>query len=141
MRTVTSLNTGLGDDVVTVDLEAGEDGFFVLDTQGGHQHVLPIAGGIGAGDHHTPADAIQVWIGGVPAAFSANPATGASACSSSGWIGAPVTVAVTRTTTQAFVLAGERPGDVRRDDAARRRRGHGDDEQRRRSRSRAPATR
>ena len=39
VRTVTSLNTGLGNDDVTVDLEAGEDGFFVLDTQGGFEHV------------------------------------------------------------------------------------------------------
>jgi Ca2+-binding RTX toxin-like protein len=76
----------------------------VLDTQGGHQNVLPIAGGIGAGDQHTPADAIQVWIGGVSAAFSANPATGRVSLLESGWIGAPVTVAITRTWTDRFVL-------------------------------------
>ena len=34
VRTITTLNTGLGDDVVTVDLKAGQDGFFVLNTQG-----------------------------------------------------------------------------------------------------------
>ncbi len=34
IRTVTTLNTGLGDDNVTVDLDSGEDGFFVLNTQG-----------------------------------------------------------------------------------------------------------
>ncbi|MGD8816801.1 MAG: cadherin-like domain-containing protein, partial [Acidobacteriota bacterium] len=34
VRTTTTLNTGLGDDQVTVDLDAGEDGFFVLNTQG-----------------------------------------------------------------------------------------------------------
>lgn len=35
-RTVTTLNTGLGDDVVTVKLKDGVDGFFVLNTQGPH---------------------------------------------------------------------------------------------------------
>ena len=39
VRTVTSLNTGLGDDEVWVDLQAGRDGFFVLDTQGAYEHV------------------------------------------------------------------------------------------------------
>jgi len=34
VRTVTTLNTGLGDDQVFVDLQEGSDGFFVLNTQG-----------------------------------------------------------------------------------------------------------
>jgi hypothetical protein len=34
LRTITTLNTGLGDDRVTVDLDTGEDEFFVLNTQG-----------------------------------------------------------------------------------------------------------
>ncbi len=38
-RTVTTLNTGLGDDEVTVELEEGTDGFFVLNTQGPHDPV------------------------------------------------------------------------------------------------------
>ena len=42
------LNTGLGNDDVTVDLDTGEDDFFVLDTQGQAQHLLPIAGGLSA---------------------------------------------------------------------------------------------
>ena len=45
VRTVTSLNTGLGNDDVTVDLDAGQDGIFVLDTQGGIDHVLGVSGG------------------------------------------------------------------------------------------------
>ena len=36
IRTITSLNTGLGDDAVTVTLLDGTDGFFVLHTQGPH---------------------------------------------------------------------------------------------------------
>jgi Ca2+-binding RTX toxin-like protein len=104
VRTVTTLNTGLGNDVLWVDLQAAQDGFFVLDTQGGHQNALPIAGGLGAGDHHTPADAVQVWIGGVLAAHVANPVTGAVSLLESGWIGAPVDVEVKRTWTEAHVL-------------------------------------
>src|SRR5262249_733186 len=34
MRTITTLNTGLGNDNVTANLTAGQDGFFVLNTQG-----------------------------------------------------------------------------------------------------------
>ncbi|MFV2066030.1 MAG: hypothetical protein ACC645_03555 [Pirellulales bacterium] len=37
MRTVTTLNTGLGDDQVDVNLDADVDGFFVLNTQGPHE--------------------------------------------------------------------------------------------------------
>ena len=43
MRTITMLNTGLGDDVVTVNLKAGEDGFFVLDTQGPYDGFTSVA--------------------------------------------------------------------------------------------------
>ena len=42
LRTVTTLNTGLGDDHVTVDLDAGEDGFFVLNTQGPFNDYLTL---------------------------------------------------------------------------------------------------
>ena len=44
VRTVTFLNTGLGNDLVTVNLTAGEDDLLVLDTQGGVDHVLPLGG-------------------------------------------------------------------------------------------------
>ena len=39
-RTTTVLNTGLGDDNVTVNLSAGQDGFLVLNTAGGAQIPL-----------------------------------------------------------------------------------------------------
>jgi hypothetical protein len=42
-RTTTILNTGLGDDHITVDLDAGEDGFFVLNTSGGRASADPSA--------------------------------------------------------------------------------------------------
>ncbi|MFT7227617.1 MAG: hypothetical protein ACI8PW_000192, partial [Methylophilaceae bacterium] len=38
VRTITTLNTGLGDDDVTVSLIDGTDGFFVLNTQGQFDH-------------------------------------------------------------------------------------------------------
>jgi Ca2+-binding RTX toxin-like protein len=40
IRTVTTLNTGLGNDHITVDLDAGEDDFFVLNTQGPYDLFL-----------------------------------------------------------------------------------------------------
>jgi Ca2+-binding RTX toxin-like protein len=40
VRTITTLNTGLGDDALIVDLDAGEDGFFVLNTQGPYNDFL-----------------------------------------------------------------------------------------------------
>jgi Ca2+-binding RTX toxin-like protein len=42
-RTTTILNTGLGDDHITVDLDVGEDGFFVLNTMGGAGSSNPSA--------------------------------------------------------------------------------------------------
>ena len=41
-RTTTVLNTGLGDDAVTVKLTAGQDGFFVLNTSGGSATGDPV---------------------------------------------------------------------------------------------------
>ena len=43
LRTVTTLNTGLGNDSVTVDLDTGTDGFFVLNTQGPYNPYLTLA--------------------------------------------------------------------------------------------------
>ena len=64
LRTATSLNTGLGDDTVTVALLKGDDGFFVLNTQGPYNHVLPLSTDISAGDHRTAADMISVYLDG-----------------------------------------------------------------------------
>jgi Ca2+-binding RTX toxin-like protein len=41
-RTITLLNTGLGDDHVTVDLDTGEDDFFALHTMGGARTPSPV---------------------------------------------------------------------------------------------------
>jgi hypothetical protein len=60
VRTVTTLNTGLGNDTVTADLAQGEDGFFVLNTQGPYNHSLRLANDVSAGDHRTPADEVSV---------------------------------------------------------------------------------
>src|SRR5207244_768229 len=43
LRTVTMLSTGLGNDRVTVDLDTGEDDFFVLNTQGPYNDYLAIS--------------------------------------------------------------------------------------------------
>ncbi len=58
VRTTSTLNSGAGDDRVEIDLAAGRDGFFVLNTQGGDDRVdasasslpLIIFGGLGADD-------------------------------------------------------------------------------------------
>jgi Ca2+-binding RTX toxin-like protein len=106
VRTVTALHTGLGDDEVWVDLQAADDGFFVLDTQGGHQHVLAIADGLRAGDHHTAPDTVRAWIDGVLTPVSHDPRTGAVSLLTGGPIGGLADVEIRRTYTQAFVLAG-----------------------------------
>jgi Ca2+-binding RTX toxin-like protein len=43
VRTITTLNTGLGDDTVTATLTAGQDGFFVLNTQGPYNEYTSYA--------------------------------------------------------------------------------------------------
>jgi Ca2+-binding RTX toxin-like protein len=52
-RTTTQLNTGLGDDHVTVDLDEPEDGFFVLHTMGAKVAHTPVDPGIAASDDDT----------------------------------------------------------------------------------------
>ncbi len=62
VRTVTFLNTGLGNDVVTVDLDAGSDDLLVLNTQGGIQHVLPAAGEVVGVTVDGLAIAAAAWV-------------------------------------------------------------------------------
>ena len=63
---VTTLNTGLGNDSVTVNLDGSTGGFFVLDTQGADQNVLHLATGLFTGDYNTPADQVSVLVNGTP---------------------------------------------------------------------------
>ncbi|HEX5857107.1 MAG TPA: hypothetical protein VFY91_03265, partial [Microbacterium sp.] len=58
VRTTTWLNTGLGDDTVTVDLQAHEDGFFVLNTQGPNDNLLDLDADLDDGDEPLRADAV-----------------------------------------------------------------------------------
>ena len=110
VRTITSLNTGLGNDIANVDLDSGEDDFFVLDTQGQAQHRLPIAGGLSAGDHHTPADVVTVTriVGGVPVPVrsAANTALDTVDLLETLPIGTLVTVTIQRSTVTAFTYDG-----------------------------------
>ena len=103
VRTVTSLNTGLGNDEVWVDLHPGSDDSFVLDTQGGYDSVYGVAGGLRAGDTNTPADSVRAWIDGaaVPVAYQPD---GLVRLLRSGRPDAPVVIEITRTYKQAFVL-------------------------------------
>ena len=67
-RTTTLLNTGLGDDHVTVDLDdQGDDGFFALHTQGGSTTPSPVSplGGLSDDDTVRAADStLQLLIFG-----------------------------------------------------------------------------
>ncbi|MCU1507720.1 MAG: hypothetical protein JWP05_2689, partial [Microbacteriaceae bacterium] len=58
VRTTTWLNTGLGNDTVTVDLQASEDGFFVLNTQGPNDNVLDLNADLDDGDEPLRADIV-----------------------------------------------------------------------------------
>ena len=64
LQEITSLNTGLGDDDVLVALSSAVDGFFVLDTQGAYQQLLPGVT-LYEGDDIRPADQVlAASIGG-----------------------------------------------------------------------------
>ena len=79
LRTITTLNTGLGNDgtninPIVVDLDTDEDGFFVINTQGPYDHQLDLDDDtrytgddivLFAGDHNTAADTVVVTVGGV----------------------------------------------------------------------------
>src|SRR5439155_9221223 len=61
---ITTLNTGLGNDVVTVNLQQGQDGAFVLNTQGPYDNLLHLQTPIFTGDYNTPADRVSVTVNG-----------------------------------------------------------------------------
>ncbi len=118
--TITALNTGLGDDRVTVDLDLFEDGFFVLHTQGAYDNRLHLATDLRLGDLPLPADAVRVFVGGVlvdPSRYVVDYATNTIGLFDSYVLDQPVRVEFTRfflvsatgdgTATQ-FGVAGDR---------------------------------
>jgi hypothetical protein len=117
VRTITFLNTGLGNDLVNVDLQAGEDDMLVLNTQGAYdQNVRDIT--LYGGDDVRPGDVVMgVTIGGVAVGegrFSGIPGAGGTGNSvalfdSGRWTAAgwqPVSVTVLRTYVEVFEAAG-----------------------------------
>ena len=65
VRETTWLNTGLGNDTVTVNLDAAKGGFFVLDTQGPNNSVLPIATSLTVGDEPVASTQVtQITVNG-----------------------------------------------------------------------------
>src|SRR5262249_19151440 len=68
LRTITTLNTGEGNDRVTVSLDAATDGFFVVNTQGGDDTVnaagatVPVP--VGPGTITLPASTVPLVIFG-----------------------------------------------------------------------------
>jgi hypothetical protein len=66
-RTTTMLNTGMGDDDITVVLEAGDDGFFVLNTMGGAESVDPHTSfGISEGSESGDDDYVDATLSSLP---------------------------------------------------------------------------
>ncbi|HWS58685.1 MAG TPA: calcium-binding protein, partial [Actinotalea sp.] len=59
VRTTTWLNTGLGNDNVTVALTAGQDGFFVLNTQGPNDNLLDLSANLDDGDEPVAPDVVH----------------------------------------------------------------------------------
>ena len=65
VRTTTWLNTGLGNDTLRVELTNGQDGFFVLNTQGPNDNLLHLGLDLGDGDQPVAADALMVRVNGL----------------------------------------------------------------------------
>ena len=65
VRTTTWLNTGLGNDTLLVELTNGQDGFFVLNTQGPNDNLLRLVMDLGDGDQPVAADALMVRVNGL----------------------------------------------------------------------------
>ena len=120
VRTITWLNTGLGNDDVTVNLSPAKDGFFVLDTQGPNENVRTV---------HACTTATTSAAGDVvraspsapprrPGRYVVNAGAAPSACSTAACgprpAGRAITLSVLRTFVQTAVLAAEdtaRPDD------------------------------
>ena len=65
VRETTWVNTGLGNDLVTVNLDETKGGFFVLDTQGPNTSVLPLVTPLTIGDEPTASTTVtQVTVNG-----------------------------------------------------------------------------
>ncbi|NMM32989.1 MAG: calcium-binding protein, partial [Phycicoccus sp.] len=62
VRTTTWLNTGLGNDHLTVNLTAGQDGFFVLNTQGPNDNLLGLNADLGDGDEPVVPDVVDAIV-------------------------------------------------------------------------------
>ena len=119
-REITALNTGLGDDRVTVDLDTGEDGFFVLNTQGAYDNRLHLATDLGLGDLPLPADVVRVYRNGAlidPSRYVVDYASDTIGLFDSYAVGDTITVQITRFalqslfangTTAAYVVGGTR---------------------------------
>ena len=110
MTELTTLNTGLGNDVVTVSLNALQGGFFVLDTQGAYENTLALPQTYFAGSYDTPtADVVTVALNGnllAPSQYTVIPSLNVVATTISPVAHDIVTVRHTQTKTQQFVYTG-----------------------------------
>ena len=63
---ITTLNTGLGDDNVTANLDAAKGGFFVTDLQGAYESYQTLTQPVFYGDYNTRADVVTASLDGQP---------------------------------------------------------------------------
>jgi Ca2+-binding RTX toxin-like protein len=109
---ITTLNTGLGDDHVTANLDASKGGFFVADLQGAYESYETLTQPVFYGDYNTPADVVTASLDGQllsPDEYTLIPSLNAVALTISPAAGDVVTVSDTHTTTQEFVYKGTLP--------------------------------
>ncbi len=114
LRTITWLNTGLGDDSASVTLSPTKDDLLVLDTQGAYNQVVRTVSLYG-GDDLRPGDVVQgVILGGIlvgAGRFEGNPGDGSVGLfDSSSWTGAAwaaLTLTVLRTYVETAILTAQ----------------------------------
>src|SRR5581483_10522845 len=115
---ITTLNTGLGDDTVHVQLTAASNDSFVLDTQGAYESTVALPQSYFAGDYNTAADQITVTLTDStgtrtlePYEYTLIPSLNAIALTITPVAGATVTVTDVRSTTSASfpVITGTGP--------------------------------
>ncbi len=106
---ITTLNTGLGNDKVTANLNATNGAFFVTDLQGAYESYLTLSQPVFYGDYDTPADVITASLNGQllsPDEYTLIPSLTAVALTISPADGDTVTLDDAHTSTQQFVYQG-----------------------------------
>ena len=100
---------------MTVNLTAGQDGFFVLNTQGAYENRLHLAADLSLGDLPLPADVVRVFRNGVeidPSRYSVDYATDTIGLFDSYDVGDVITVTAVRHSLTSYIADGGADYDV-----------------------------